>query len=177
MDTVLLLKRTDRYRTLQTVQRYGEDLPETVLDWDPERKAVLLGPEKSAADVARVAGSILGHLKTVSGQATEAEIAEAVEGKIKAQRQALRELCEAGKVLRAGAGKKGGPYLYSLAPGFSFACSQHIPGTRKQESENPGYPAETKTGKPASEVREQESDFRESREQESGAQTEVEIEL
>jgi hypothetical protein len=33
-----------------------------VLDFDTERRAVLLGPEKSAADVARVAGRDVLHL-------------------------------------------------------------------------------------------------------------------
>jgi hypothetical protein len=177
VDTVLVLKRTDRYRTLQSVQRYGEDLPETVLDFDTERKAVLLGPEKSAADVARAGEGILEYLKAIGSQTTEAEIAEAVECRTKAQKRALRELCEAGKVLRAGAGKKGDPFVYSLAPGFSFPGSHYIPGTREPETENPVHPAETKTGKPASDAREPESDFGESREPESRAQPDVEIEL
>jgi RecA-family ATPase len=42
VDTILVLKRTERYRTLQTVQRYGMDLAETVLDFDSDRRTVLL---------------------------------------------------------------------------------------------------------------------------------------
>jgi hypothetical protein len=144
VDTVLVLKRTERYRTLQTVQRYGADLPETVLDFDSGRRAVLLGAEKSAADSQRITEGILDYLRGASAPAKEAEINEAVEGSTKLQRAALRELVEAGKVLREGSGRKGDPYLYSAAEKCSFSCSQDIPGTRKQESKNGAYPPENK---------------------------------
>jgi hypothetical protein len=126
------------------VQRYGADLPETVLDFDSGRRAVLLGAEKSAADANRIAESILDYLGGIDGPAKEAEINEAVEGSTKLQRAALRELFEAGKVLREGSGRKGDPYLYSTAGKCSFSCSQDISGARKQESKNVAYPAETK---------------------------------
>jgi hypothetical protein len=142
-DTVLYLKRSQRYRTLQTVQRYGAaDLPETVLDFDSERRAVLLGVEKSEADAKRTADAILEHMAAIDGHTTEAEIGEAVEGKTKDKRTALRQLVEAGKLRREGNGKKGDPYRYGLSEKCLFPCSQHIPGTRKQESEKTGYPAE-----------------------------------
>jgi hypothetical protein len=37
------------------------------------------------------------------------------------------------------------PYLYSAPEKCLFSCSQDISGTRKQESKNGAYPAETKT--------------------------------
>jgi hypothetical protein len=144
VDTILVLKRTERYRTLQTVQRYGADLSETVLDFDSGRRAVILGAEKSMADSQRIAEGILDYLGGISGRAKEADINEAVEGSTKLQRTALRDLVEAGKVLREGSGRRGDPYLYSTAGQSSFSCSQDISGTRKQESEKVAYSAETK---------------------------------
>jgi hypothetical protein len=166
VDTLLVLKRTERYRTLLTVQRYGADLPETVLDFDSERRAVLLGVEKSEADTKRTANAILEHMAAIDGHITEAEIGDAVDGKTADKRTALRQLVEAEKLRRDGTGKKGDPYVYSL-PKCLFPCSPHIPGTRKQESEKTSYPAENtsemlvpanlgKSGE-SSESREQES--------------------
>jgi hypothetical protein len=167
VDTLLVLKRTERYRTLLTVQRYGADLPQTVLDFDSERRAVLLGVEKSEADTKRTADAILEHMAAIDGHITEAEIGEAVEGKTTDKRTALRQLVEAGTLRKEGNGKKGDPYRYCASEKCSFPCSQHIPGTRKQESERTGYPAENtsemlvpanlgKSGE-SSESREQES--------------------
>jgi RecA-family ATPase len=48
VDTALIMKRTDRYRTISSQQRYGEDLPETVLHFDPTTRTVSLGGESRA---------------------------------------------------------------------------------------------------------------------------------
>jgi hypothetical protein len=40
VDTIMIYKRNERYRTFQTTQKYGDDVPETVIEWDPARKAV-----------------------------------------------------------------------------------------------------------------------------------------
>ena len=36
VDSVLMLRRSERFRTLASEQRFGENLPETVLVMDPE---------------------------------------------------------------------------------------------------------------------------------------------
>jgi len=108
----------------------GADLPETVLDFDSARRAVLLGAEKSTADSRRVAEGILDYLRGISGRAKEAEINEAVEGSTKLQRAALRELFEAGKVLREGSGRKGDPYLQLFRKMLVFLFSGYI-GNKK----------------------------------------------
>ena len=50
VDSALLLKRSEKYRTLASVQRYGPDLPEMVLEFDQERRILSLGVEKSEAE-------------------------------------------------------------------------------------------------------------------------------
>lgn len=177
VDTVLVLKRTERYRTLQTVQRYGADLPETVLDFDSDRRAVLLGAERFEEDAKRVADGILEHLSGVSGNLTEAEINEAVEGSTKLKRASLRKLFEAGKISRNGGGKKGDPYRYSVPAEFSFSCSQHIGETRKRESKNGTYPDETKDANLVSAISPMSDGSNEPREREFLELVDVEIEI
>jgi hypothetical protein len=129
--TLILLKRTESLRTVQSVQRIAQDLSETVLEFDPETHSLSLGATKADADVQCVANGILEYLQSVDGTKTEPEIGEAVEGKTSTKRKALRVLKEAGKIDREGAGRRGDPFRYR----FSFPCSPDIPGTREQETE------------------------------------------
>jgi len=177
VDTVLVMKRTERYRTIQTIQRYGDDLPETVLDFDPQRKAVSLGAEKSEAEEKRVADAIVDHLGACGGEPTEPEICQMVEGKVGVKRVALRELVSKGRINRTGGGKKGDPYHYRLAAGFSFSCSPRIEGTRKQESKNAGYPTETEAQMLVPVVPAENAENRECGEQEIGVVRTAELEL
>jgi hypothetical protein len=131
VDAALILKRTDRYRTLQSSQRYGSDWPETVLEFDADSRSLSLGTEKAQADVQALAGAILDYLKSVGESKTEPEIGESVEGKTGPKRKALRRLTEDGKIVREGTGRRGDAFRYR----FSFPCSTYIPGTREQETE------------------------------------------
>jgi len=139
--TLILLKRTESIRTVQTVQRIGQDLPETVLEFTPETHTPSLGAEKAEADVQSVAAGILEYLRSVDSAKTEPEIEEAIEGKTGVKRKALRLLVETRKIDREGAGRRGDPFRYR----FSFSCSPDIPGTREQETEK-GPESRVKTG-------------------------------
>ena len=44
--TLIHLKRSESMRTIQTVQRIGQDIPETVLESDWETRTLSLGGEK-----------------------------------------------------------------------------------------------------------------------------------
>ena len=55
VDTALMMKRTERYRTVSSVQRYGEDLPETVLRFDSATRMVSLGESKEQEEEKRIA--------------------------------------------------------------------------------------------------------------------------
>jgi hypothetical protein len=176
VDTLLVMKRTERYRTLQTVQRYGEDLPETVLDFDTERRAVSLGAEKCKAEEKRIAGAILECL-ACGNERTEPEIGEAIEGKTTLKRSALRALVSTGKIARTGGGKCNDPYRYRLAADVSFSCSPHIAGTGEQETKNAGYPAETQTHILVPDVPAENAENRECREQDIGVVRTAELEL
>jgi hypothetical protein len=129
VDTALIMKPLERHRTIQSRQRYGNDLPETILDFDPERRAVSLGLQRSEAESQRVSEAILDFLRTSNQPRTEQEIEEAVEGRTTVKRATLRQLLADANIKRQGSGKRGSPYVYE----FSFSCSQETPGTREQE--------------------------------------------
>jgi AAA domain-containing protein/Toprim domain-containing protein len=132
VDSALILKRTDRYRTLQSSQRYGTDWPETVLEFDSERRALSLGVEKSQAEAERIGQAILDYLQGSEEPRAREEIEAQVEGKTGPTRNALRQLVEQRKVGREGSGRRGDPFRYR----FLFSCSPYIPRTREQETEN-----------------------------------------
>jgi len=134
VDAGLVLKRTDRYRTLQSSQKYGTDWPETVLEFDSERRALSLGVEKSEAEAERTSQAILVYLRASEEPRTREEIEAQVEGDTGPKRKALKLLVEQGKVGREGIGRRGDPFKYR----FLFACLQHIEKTTKQETEKGG---------------------------------------
>jgi hypothetical protein len=128
VSTVIVLKRTESYRSLQTVQRIGFDMPETILSFDSETRLLSVGGTRVEADCLEVEKEIAEYLKA-GGEKLEPEIVDHVEGRTTVKRKALRCLVEKGAVDRVGTGKRNDPYKYS------FSCSQHIAGTREQETE------------------------------------------
>jgi len=126
VDTALLLKRTEKYRTLSSIQRYGEDLEEITLTLDPETKTLTAGLSRKEADQEQMATAILKFLQGQSEPLDELAIHDTVEGRKSVKVPALRLLVKEGKVGRIGTGKRGDPYRYfakndsgSLVPGIS----------------------------------------------------------
>jgi RecA-family ATPase len=129
-DTALIMRRSERYRTLCSRQRYGEDLPETVLQFDSETRTITLGASKEQEEVNRLKDSILEFLKGQKEAVTEQEIKENVEGNNRHKQTALRELVTEKKVERQGKGGKGDP--------FKYKCSlAHSSKDTKSRSEHP----------------------------------------
>jgi hypothetical protein len=148
--TLVLLKRTESMRTIQSVQRIGQDLPETVLRFDLDTHSLSLGEDKCEANIQTISGAILERLQAAQGAKTEEEIDQSVEGKTGLKRKALRRLVEQGRVGREGTGKRGDAFKYRC----SFSRSTYMSGTREQETEKgpeprinsgdtlvPGFPA------------------------------------
>jgi AAA domain len=110
VDTLLTMRRRDRVRTLQTVQRYGEDIPETVVRLDIETgtvspdgdmQALLLRERKEAV------------LESLGGEPlTETELKQRIGGNQGLTSRAVRALHEERRLERTGAGKKGDAYRY-----------------------------------------------------------------
>jgi len=112
VDTVFSLKRTDRYRTIKTIQRYGEDMREITLEID-DNQLVSAGVERHEADLSHMDDTIREFLGKQKAPVEEKTIHEAVEGRRELKIKSLRRLVEANKVVRTGSGKKGDPFLYS----------------------------------------------------------------
>ncbi len=128
VDTLLIMKRHENYRTIQTVQRYGDDLEETTLHFDKDTRTVSIGQSKQDEDIGTIGESIIEFLKGQEEPVNEPAIMNEIEGRTGLKRKALRELVKVEKVLREGKGGKGDPYKYS--------CSL-VPDTIwEQENEN-----------------------------------------
>ena len=130
VDTAVMIRRSERYRTIETIQRYGTDLPETTLSWSEATKTISLGDTKETEELNRVATSIEDFLKTQTQPLTEQEINEHVEGRKTYKSRGLRQLVSQGKVIRTGRGGKTDPFRY---------CGSHIytgnQGTRTEKAD------------------------------------------
>jgi hypothetical protein len=116
VDSALMMKRTDRYRTLSSIQRYGQDLDEITINLDPITRTVTAGPSRADAELAEAGQLILQYLASMDHPVTEAEIDGAIECRRQAWKRALRELAGSGNVERTGRGGKADPFRYSGSP-------------------------------------------------------------
>ncbi len=132
VSTLLLLKRTETYRTLQTVQRICTDLSETVLAFDPVTRKLSLDGSKAERDQSDAESRILTYLQTAGKPQAQKQIRDEVEGTTKTIRAALTSLTRSERVKRTGEGTRGKPYLYEKW----FSGSQDIQRTREPETQN-----------------------------------------
>ena len=115
VDTLLVLKRSDQYRTVATVQRVGSDVPQTVVALDEDSGRVSTGPTREVANRTTVQDAIIEFLRGAPGPVGEPGIVDAVEGQTAVKRRALRQLVANQKVIRQGGGKRNDQYLYSVS--------------------------------------------------------------
>lgn len=113
VDALLIMKRREGARTLQTVQRYGEDMPETVAHLDLDTGIVAAGGDMQTLQIDARKTAVLDSIG--DERLTEADIRERVGGNQTLTAKAIRALYECGDLQRAGAGKRGDPYHYYKA--------------------------------------------------------------
>ena len=112
VDCALIMKRNESYRTIESIQRYGEDLPRTVLTFDAGMGLTSSGGSLEDVELAKCGDAILTLL--VDNEMVEAEIKESItDHKGGIVSKSLRLLYQARKIQRKGQGKKGDPYLYA----------------------------------------------------------------
>jgi predicted transcriptional regulator len=116
VDTLVLFRRRkDNLRVLQTIQRYGADLGETVVPMD-DMGRIALGvgvSELKQAEVQAKVREILGQLG-VGESVSQNELRDQAEMASAAISRALRDLMDQGVVERIGEGRKGDAYRYLL---------------------------------------------------------------
>ena len=122
VDTALIVKRGEQHRTIRSVQRYGQDLPETVLTMDPDSFLVSASISKHEADIEIASQSILSFVDGLDEPASRDQILEAVDARRAVVIAALKTLVDRGELARSGEGKKGNPFLFFRSyPGVGTA--------------------------------------------------------
>lgn len=114
VDTLLIMRKRQGRRTLQSAQRYGDDLRETVINFDPDTGTVTAGEEMAGVLLREKEDAILYCLSQQSFLSESAIKGEVGGGGLTSK--ALRALFNAGRIHRQGSGKKGDPFLYGLTP-------------------------------------------------------------
>jgi bifunctional DNA primase/polymerase-like protein/AAA domain-containing protein/primase-like protein len=131
VDTLLMMQRHDHIRTIATNQRYGEDLPETVVALNTENGRVSLGGTLAQVQVETCAGEVLRVIG--NEERIETHIKEAVGGNQTTVAKAIRHLVESGQLQRNGGGRKNDPYRYCL-PGVGDKSSGSMNGHISQSA-------------------------------------------
>lgn len=112
VDTLLIMKRSDKYRTLSSIQRYGTDLEEITLQYDETIRTLSAGVTRTEADQAEAEEAILEFFSKTEEAVEENVIHEAVEARRAVKLKAILKLVAGGKLNRTGTGKKGDRYRY-----------------------------------------------------------------
>jgi hypothetical protein len=134
VDTALIMKRGDRYRTLSSTQRYGADLEEITVDLDSVTRDVVAGPPRAEAEAAEAERLIIEFLDRAGRPIEEKEFDGAIECRRQVWKVALRRLVDSNRIGRIGRGGKGDP--------FRYCGSLKYPGTWEPESgSHPQTPA------------------------------------
>jgi predicted ATP-dependent serine protease len=115
VDTALLLTRSENHRTLSSKQRYGNDLDPLVLEMDEITHTILAAGTSEEATQTRLGKRMPDYLASTRKLLTEDQLCEVIEGKTILKQRTLKGLFKEGRVIRAGEGKRGSPYLYSLS--------------------------------------------------------------
>jgi hypothetical protein len=117
-DQVFMIVRTARVRTIQSIQRVGDDLEERVLELDERTGRVRLGPTRDAYERHLMAQNLYDALDRANTGLTQTAWFELVEGRRTVKLVALRQLLvpETGPALvtRFGKGTRNDPYRYTV---------------------------------------------------------------
>jgi hypothetical protein len=117
VDTLIQIKKREQRRTFFTIQRYGDDTPETVIDLHPDGCLEAVGTRQQV-DIEETLPAILEAID--EAPLTEKEIWDRVEKKHDVVSRGIRLLVERENLTRTGAGKRNDPYRYgknvSLSP-------------------------------------------------------------
>jgi hypothetical protein len=118
VDTLVLFRRRkDNLRVLQTIQRYGADLGETVIPMDLSTGCITLGTAVSEMKQAETKAKVMEVLEKLG----DGEVLD--QGAVRDQTgmdrtvvyRALQELVDEGVVDRVGEGRRGNPFRFCVA--------------------------------------------------------------
>lgn len=113
VDTLIYLNKKNDKTTVETIQRFGEKLEPTVLNFNKENKTFEIGVTVVEDKIETTSNEILDYLLLQDIFLTEEEVCDAVSAKTGVKRSALRLLVEQNKIQRIGDGKRGNAYKYA----------------------------------------------------------------
>ena len=140
VDTSIHIKKRDKRRTFFTIQRYGEDTPETVLELREDGTLEATG-SREEVEIKETEPLILTVLKDAEPLAVDA-LCEAVEKRKALVLKAIGLLIEKKQIARSGSGKKSDPYKYAVKN--SVLPFPDTNGNSKTESKNADNAADSK---------------------------------
>jgi hypothetical protein len=134
VDTALVMRRRETERTLESIQRYGVNIPRMLLTFDPETGLIDAAGTVDELETQRLREEILQTLE--DGKLTETEIRDAIGGNTGLVGKALRKLLADHEVEREGSGRRGDPFRYQkiLVSRFSYSDKRE----KQVNGETPG---------------------------------------
>lgn len=143
VDTAIMMRRApDGTRTIESIQRYGDDLPASVVTLDVETGRVALAGTVAERRQAEAEDAILAALE--GGALTEPEVRDATGMMSIVASRTLRDLVARGLVERTGTGRRGDPYRYARFSSFSSSSSVYMPRRAEENPKMPPNSLETK---------------------------------
>jgi hypothetical protein len=136
VDTSIHIKKRDKRRTFFTIQRYGEDIPENVIQLTEAGSLESIG-SREEVEVEETEPLILDALR-MGACWPSIDLCETVEKRKALVLKAVGLLTEKGQLTKSGSGKKGDPYKYSVL------VFPNTNGNGKAEFSRADKPAESK---------------------------------
>lgn len=112
VDTSIIIKKREKRRTFSTIQRYGDDVEETVLELDQDGTLRNLG-SKADLDINETATLVVETLR--NGPLNRDEILERIERNRNIVIKTLARLLDEEKIARDGTGRRGDPFVYKVS--------------------------------------------------------------
>ena len=112
VDCLLSITRRGDTRMLETGQRYGPDMPQTVLKLDPKSLFISVGETKAAMANAEIEDEVWAFLSESDTPQTSSEIQAALPRGKRNVTTAIEALVSIGRITRTGEGKRGNPFKH-----------------------------------------------------------------
>lgn len=138
VDTLLTMRKREKARTIESAQRYGEDLPETIIHLDPETSRVSAWGDMKSFTLNERKKAVLDIMGgDPIPEATIKELVGGTNGGLTSK--AVRVLFDDGALSRSGGGKKGDPYCYWVARDPADLESRDTEKQLESPVEKPGF--------------------------------------
>jgi hypothetical protein len=111
VDTVIYLSKKGEFRKIESEQRYGTAIPETILGYDPHTYTLTKVGGARELEHQEIARKIAVTLRRNPNGLTFEQIHEGIEARTETVRTVLYTM----NLIRAGSGKRGDPYVFSLS--------------------------------------------------------------